>query len=141
MLDWLSQRYSSVLRWALGRPAAVLAATLAVAALAVLLFTQLETGFLPEMDEGGYIVDYWTPEGTSLPETDRMLKRLEAVLQDTPEVASFARRTGAELGHVRHAAEHRRHRGATQAALGTITHGRGESSKRSGQSSRRRCPA
>ena len=98
MLDWLSQRYSSVLRWALGRPAAVLASTLAVAALAVLLFTQLETGFLPEMDEGGYIVDYWTPEGTSLPETDRMLKRLEAVLQETPEVASFARRTGAELG-------------------------------------------
>ena len=50
------------------------------------------------MDEGGFIVDYWTPEGTSLPETDRMLKRVEAVLNDTPEVASFARRTGAELG-------------------------------------------
>ena len=87
-----------MLRWALGRPAVIIVATLAVAALSVLLFTQLETGFLPEMDEGGYIVDYWTPEGTSLPETDRMLKRLEAVLQATPEVASFARRTGAELG-------------------------------------------
>jgi multidrug efflux pump subunit AcrB len=50
------------------------------------------------MDEGGYIVDYWTPEGTSLPETDRMLKRVEDVLNQTPEVATFARRTGAELG-------------------------------------------
>ena len=69
------------------------------------------------MDEGGYIVDYWTPEGTSLPETDRMLRRVEDVLNKTPEVASFARRTGAELGHVRHAPEHRGHRRAAEAAV------------------------
>jgi CzcA family heavy metal efflux pump len=97
-LDWLSRRYTALLRRAVRRPALVVGATLAFAALGGLLYTKLETGFLPEMDEGGYIVDYWTPEGTSLPETDRMLRRVEDVLSQTPEVASFARRTGAELG-------------------------------------------
>ena len=97
-LEWLSRRYRSVLTWSVKRPALVIGITLAFAAVGGLLFTRLETGFLPEMDEGGYIVDYWTPEGTSLPETDRMLKRVEDVLKNTKEVASFARRTGAEMG-------------------------------------------
>jgi len=97
-LDWLTRRYRSVLAWSVKRPALVISVTLAFALLGGALFYQLEMGFLPDIDEGGFIVDYWTPEGTSLPETDRMLKRVEAVLNDTPEVASFARRTGAELG-------------------------------------------
>ncbi|HEY2933776.1 MAG TPA: efflux RND transporter permease subunit [Acidobacteriota bacterium] len=61
-------------------------------------YYRMETGFLPEMDEGGYVVDYWTPEGTSLAETDQMVRRIEAVLSETPEVQGFARRTGAEMG-------------------------------------------
>ena len=97
-LDWLTRRYRPVLTWSVKRPAIVISVTLAFALLGGALFYQLEMGFLPDIDEGGYIVDYWTPEGTSLPETDRMLKRVEAVLKDTPEVASFARRTGAEMG-------------------------------------------
>ncbi|MEI6669950.1 MAG: efflux RND transporter permease subunit [Acidobacteriota bacterium] len=97
-VDWLSEHYRRGLSWAIRRPVLVIGVTLAIAVVGAVLFTKLETGFLPEMDEGGYIVDYWTPEGTSLPETDRMLRRVEAVLTNTPEVASFARRTGAELG-------------------------------------------
>jgi multidrug efflux pump subunit AcrB len=61
-------------------------------------YTRLETGFLPDVDEGGFVIDYWTPAGTSLPETDRMLKRIEAILKDTKEVGAFTRRTGTELG-------------------------------------------
>ena len=97
-LDWLSNRYRRGLTWSVKRPFLVIGVTLAIAAVGAVLFTRLQTGFLPEMDEGGYIVDYWTPDGTSLPETDRMLRRVEDVLDRTPEVASFARRTGAELG-------------------------------------------
>jgi len=97
-LDWLSRRYQVLLRRALTRPVLVVAVTVAFAAVGVFLYFQLETGFLPDMDEGGFVVDYWTPTGTSLPETDRMLKRVEHVLGETPEVAGFARRTGAELG-------------------------------------------
>ena len=97
-LTGLAERYRRVLRAAMARPRLVAGVTLAAAALGVLLYLQLGTGFLPEMDEGGYVVDYWTPEGTSLAETDRMVKRVEAVIARTPEVAAFARRTGAELG-------------------------------------------
>ncbi len=97
-LDGLSRWYRSVLVRVIRHPRLVVASTLLFALVGVGLFFRLETGFLPVMDEGGYIVDYWTPEGTSLPETDRMLRRVEDVLKQTPEVAQFARRTGAELG-------------------------------------------
>jgi multidrug efflux pump subunit AcrB len=72
--------------------------TVAFGGLGVFFYNQLETGFLPEMDEGGFVLDYWTPTGTSLPETDKMVGRVEKILKDTPEVLGFARRTGAELG-------------------------------------------
>jgi CzcA family heavy metal efflux pump len=97
-LDWISTRYQAWLRRALKRPALVVLATLVFAGVGVVFYYHLETGFLPDMDEGGFVVDYLTPTGTSLPETDRMVKRVEAVLETTPEVSGFARRTGTELG-------------------------------------------
>jgi len=97
-LGWLTDRYRALLAAAVRRPRLVVGVTLGLAALGALLYFRLETGFLPEMDEGGYVIDYWTPEGTSLPETDRMVHRIEEVVAATPEVAGFARRTGAELG-------------------------------------------
>jgi CzcA family heavy metal efflux pump len=97
-LGWLSAHYQTWLRRALKRPVVVILATLVFTGVGVVFYYNLETGFLPDMDEGGFVVDYLTPTGTSLPETDRMVKRVEAVLAGTPEVAGFARRTGAELG-------------------------------------------
>ncbi|HET6202462.1 MAG TPA: efflux RND transporter permease subunit [Planctomycetota bacterium] len=58
---------------------------------------RLETDFLPEMDEGGFVIDYFTPPGTSLAETDRALLQAEDLLRATPEVESYSRRTGARL--------------------------------------------
>ena len=59
---------------------------------------QLKTGLMPEMDEGAFILDYWTPTGTSLAESDRLLQKIETILKETPEVAAYSRRTGTELG-------------------------------------------
>ncbi len=86
--------------------------TVAFGGLGVFFYYQLETGFLPEMDEGGFVLDYWTPTGTSLPETDKMVGRIEKILTDTPEVLGYraAHRRGTRP--VRHAAEHGRHRRA-----------------------------
>jgi CzcA family heavy metal efflux pump len=64
----------------------------------VLLFRAVGTGFLPPADEGGFVVDYLTPAGSSLAETDREVRALEAVIAATPEVAAYSRRTGSELG-------------------------------------------
>ena len=59
---------------------------------------QLETGFLPEMDEGSIVLDYSSPPGTSLQETDRMLQEAEKIIEKTPEVQAYSRRTGTEMG-------------------------------------------
>ncbi|HLN55987.1 MAG TPA: efflux RND transporter permease subunit [Bacteroidales bacterium] len=59
---------------------------------------RLETGFLPEMDEGTIVLDYWSPQGTSLDETDAILTEVEKMLVTIPEVETYTRRTGAEMG-------------------------------------------
>jgi multidrug efflux pump subunit AcrB len=72
-----------------------------MAALAVsvyLILPKLETGFLPEMDEGSIVLDYNSPAGTSLEETDRMLKEVEKIIVSIPEVQAYSRRTGTEMG-------------------------------------------
>jgi CzcA family heavy metal efflux pump len=56
------------------------------------------SGFLPEMDEGGFILDYWAPTASSLAETDRQVHLIETILQRDPDVQAFSRRTGTELG-------------------------------------------
>ncbi|MCE9563358.1 MAG: efflux RND transporter permease subunit [Planctomycetes bacterium] len=57
----------------------------------------LKQDFLPEMDEGAFVIDYQMPPGTALSETDRVLKHVEKLLLETPEVESYSRRTGARL--------------------------------------------
>ncbi|MBS1509248.1 MAG: efflux RND transporter permease subunit [Bacteroidetes bacterium] len=72
-----------------------------VAALAwsvYLILPKLETGFLPEMDEGSIVLDYSSPPGTSLEETDRMLREAEKIITAVPEVEAYSRRTGTQMG-------------------------------------------
>ncbi len=59
---------------------------------------KLQTGFLPEMDEGSIVLDYNSPPGTSLEETDRMLKEAEKIITKIPEVETYSRRTGTQMG-------------------------------------------
>ena len=62
------------------------------------ILPRMETGFLPEMDEGSIVLDYWSPPGTSLEETDRILKEIEKIIVTIPEVETYSRRTGTEMG-------------------------------------------
>jgi multidrug efflux pump subunit AcrB len=73
-------------------------AIVAVAALTWLVYRSLGSEFLPEFDEHGFILDYVAPPGASLDETDRMLRHVERMLTETPEVDSYSRRTGMQLG-------------------------------------------
>jgi CzcA family heavy metal efflux pump len=90
--------YEWLVRWALRHRIVVTAAVVVSIGLSVFLGTRLETGFLPEMDEGGFVLDAWTPPGTSLAETNHINHLLEEQVRATPETASFLRRTGAEMG-------------------------------------------
>jgi multidrug efflux pump subunit AcrB len=76
--------------------AVVVALVLAVAAYGT--YRTVGTGFLPAADEGGFVIDYLTPAGSSLEATDERMRKVEAILSQTPEVASYVRRTGAEMG-------------------------------------------
>ena len=63
-----------------------------------LLYRGIGTDFLPRMDEGAIILDYWTPPGTSLTDTDAMLDEAEKIIRALPDVTSYSRRTGTQLG-------------------------------------------
>src|SRR5208282_5689896 len=94
----LANSYEGMLKVGLRFPRlAVLLALLAVIP-GWWLATHLQTGFMPEMDEGAFVLDYNMPVGTSLSQTDKVLRRVEKVLLDTPDVQGYIRRTGAELG-------------------------------------------
>ncbi|MDP4289245.1 MAG: efflux RND transporter permease subunit [Bacteroidota bacterium] len=71
---------------------------LAIFAVTYLVYTQVGSSFMPEMDEGTFVLDYSSPPGTSLTETNRMLMNVERILLKTPEVESYSRRTGTQLG-------------------------------------------
>jgi CzcA family heavy metal efflux pump len=94
----LDERYERALAGAMKRPRLVLAAAACLALAALLLYSRVGTGFLPHMDEGGFVIDYLSAAGSALPETDRGVRLVEAIVKATPEVASFSRRTGAEMG-------------------------------------------
>jgi CzcA family heavy metal efflux pump len=90
--------YGRALGAVVHRPLLAVVLSLVLAAVGVLLAFQVGTGFLPKADEGGFVIDYLTPEGSALTETDRQVRALETVISGTPEVASYSRRTGSELG-------------------------------------------
>lgn len=62
------------------------------------LYAQLGSGFMPDMDEGAIILDYSSPPGTSLNETDRMMLNVEHIIMSIPEVEAYSRRTGTQMG-------------------------------------------
>jgi CzcA family heavy metal efflux pump len=94
----LQRTYARTLDTVLHRPWLAMAFVVIIAGAAVLLYPRLGTGFLPAMDEGGFVIDYLTPAGTALQDTDRLVKQIEKIVSSTPEVTAYTRRTGAELG-------------------------------------------
>jgi len=94
----LRNAYGRTLRAVLRRRWLALGTSLALGVLAVVLLRGLPTGFMPVMDEGAFILDYFLPDGTSLAETDRQCRIVEDILQQQPDVAGYSRRTGLELG-------------------------------------------
>jgi len=99
MTGAIANRYERLGARALARPA--LAAGIVAAILIAVggfAWTKLESGFMPAMDEGGFILDYKAKSGAALSDTDRLLRQVETIIRQTPEVASYSRRTGVQLG-------------------------------------------
>ncbi len=94
----LSGWYDRVTRAALRRRWVAAAAALLLLGAAFALYRTSGTEFLPAMDEGAIILDYWSPPGTSLTDTDAMLRQAEKVILALPDVEGYSRRTGTQLG-------------------------------------------
>src|SRR5216684_2774245 len=90
--------YARFMQGVLRQPWLLAGSSVVIILLTGLCYHFLETDLLPAMDEGGFILDYFTPPGSSLTESDRILQRMEAILKETPEVENTSRRTGLQLG-------------------------------------------
>jgi len=98
VLRAIVSRYEWVLSRALDHRWIVVVIVALVLAGSYLLYRSLGSEFLPEIDESAFVLDYWAPPGSSLAETDRLLRHVEDMLMKTPEIESYSRRTGLELG-------------------------------------------
>jgi CzcA family heavy metal efflux pump len=94
----LQRRYARVVESSLAAPRRVGLVALVLVALGAVAFWRLPSGFMPHMDEGGFILDYRAAPGVSLAETDRLLRQVETLIRETPEVVTYSRRTGLQLG-------------------------------------------
>jgi CzcA family heavy metal efflux pump len=95
---WIMRPYERVLRITLEHPVLLALFAAGLIAASWLCYKNLGSDLLPPMDEGGFIVDYIMPAGSSLQETNRVISHVEQILRATPEVASTSRRTGLQLG-------------------------------------------
>jgi CzcA family heavy metal efflux pump len=84
--------------WFILRPWLAAAIAIGLIAVIVIIPSTLKTGFLPDIDEGSIVLDYSSPPGTSLEETDRMLREVEKIIVKQPEVEAYSRRTGTQMG-------------------------------------------
>lgn len=98
LTEWVHGRYAALMRRLLARPAMLLAGLLPLLLLGWLAYHRVGSGFMPSMDEGGFILDYRSEPGTSLAETDRLLRQVEDIIRANPDVETYSRRTGLQLG-------------------------------------------
>jgi hydrophobe/amphiphile efflux-1 (HAE1) family protein len=98
LLRAVRRRYELVLERALDNRWAVIVVMLVVLLGSLVIYRFLGSEFIPEFDESAFILDYLAPAGASLAETDRMMRHVEQLIREVPEVESYSRRTGLELG-------------------------------------------
>jgi CzcA family heavy metal efflux pump len=90
--------YTRAMQAIVKRPWTLVGSSVVIIILSYVCYSLVGTDFLPEMDEGGFILDYYTPPGSSLAESNSILLHIEEILHSTPEVENTSRRTGLQLG-------------------------------------------
>jgi CzcA family heavy metal efflux pump len=90
--------YVRTMRAILKRPWVLASSSVVIVVLSIVCYMSLDSDLLPKMDEGGFILDYFTPPGSSLAESNRILLQIEEILKSMPEVENTSRRTGLQLG-------------------------------------------
>jgi multidrug efflux pump subunit AcrB len=94
----LLQYHERALVWSFDRPLALVAVCIVLIVAGYFSYQGLGSDLLPAMDEGAFVLDYFTPAGTSLSETTRILDHVDQILRRIPEVSITSRRTGLQMG-------------------------------------------
>ncbi len=90
--------YETLMRRLLAHPLLIVCLIIPLLLIGWWSYKRVGSGFMPSMDEGGFVLDYQAPAGTSLSETDRLLRQVGTILRSTPAVDTYSRRTGLALG-------------------------------------------
>lgn len=98
LMSNLHKMYKNIMHFSFRRKIFVYASIILLIAAGLLSYKYLSSGFMPIMDEGGFILDYYTPPGTSLRETNRVLTQVQDIIKKEPYVKTYTRRTGLQLG-------------------------------------------
>jgi len=94
----IQRGYQGLMLRLMRRPALMLAVVVPFLAASYVAYQQVGSGFMPHMDEGGFVLDFLSPPGTSLDETDRLVSQIEDILKANPAVETYSKRTGGGLG-------------------------------------------
>ncbi len=90
--------YRQLMHHIMSKPSLILIGIIPIVFMGLFAFKQVGSGFMPYIDEGGFILDYRSQSGTSLTETDRLLRQVETILRNNPAIDTYSRRTGVQLG-------------------------------------------
>jgi multidrug efflux pump subunit AcrB len=95
---WLERHHGRALAALVRKPVILVFAIVPLLLLGGIAYLKVPSGFMPVIDEGGFVMDFYSKPGTSLDETERELQQIEAILRGQPELDTFSRRTGTGLG-------------------------------------------
>lgn len=95
---WVDRLHARLLDRLFGAPWLLAVALVPLLAAGWIAYVNVQTGFMPNVDEGGFVMDFYTLPGTSLSETERELAQVEDIVRAMPEVDTFSRRVGTGLG-------------------------------------------
>ncbi|MBB4101165.1 efflux RND transporter permease subunit [Sphingomonas kyeonggiensis] len=95
---WMARRHDQAIDGAMRRPWLLAMAAVPLLILGYVAYSNVPTGFMPKVDEGGFVMDYFTPPGTSLDESSRRMAQVDALLRNDKDVDTFSRRLGTGLG-------------------------------------------
>ncbi len=98
IMTWMHHAFEKTMDVFFRYPWLILAIIVPLLLSAYFCYRNIGSGFMPQIDEGGFIIDYVAPSGTSLTETDRMMRQIEKMLESNPSVRTYSRRTGLQLG-------------------------------------------
>ncbi len=94
----IQRGYQGLMRRLLRHPVLMLAVIVPFLAVSFMAYKQVGSGFIPHMDEGGFVLDFLAPPGTSLTETDRLVGQVEGILKANPAVETYSKRSGGGMG-------------------------------------------